>query len=319
MHELLKMELKQKRYECLKLNRMLDFIDAVWKGTECACASVRLTSTSQPILLLRPLISMTPSSRLTLWFPPFLPRFLLLLLLHNSPCLVCSRRPHTAPCGIIVSHTTTRSLEVSCATTCGPWVSSTSTHGCGVPHTPKHDHDIPVPPQAAPESLALQYVASSSRASPGATLNPQSHTLQRVATTLSIEAASLLHFMDPCMSTIDVVGPMHRLPHKDSPVYHSVVLHQYPRHVHPMVTRWIVGILWHVDCWFSSCPPLRCFSSSCPPSVVHSPNLTSGVPWRWSTRPCRRTIPKTWWHAPLALMWSPGNGSSCRSWRWMTP
>jgi hypothetical protein len=197
MHELLKMELKQKRYECLKLNRMLNFIDAVWKGTECVCSSVRLTYTSQPILLLRPLISMTPSSRLTLWFPPFLPRFQLLLLLHNSPCLVCSRCPHTAPCGIIVSHTTTRSLEVSCATTWGPWVSCTSTHGCWVSHTTKHGHDIPVPPQAAPESLALQYVAPSSRASPGTTLNPQSHTLQRVATTLSIEVASLLQFMDP--------------------------------------------------------------------------------------------------------------------------
>jgi hypothetical protein len=117
---------------------------------------------------------------------------------------------------------------VSRIVTCSPRISHAATRGPDVRHVAPTS---PMLPRAALESPALPCAVSPPHADPVPT-----------------EAVSLWRFADP-------LHVYHRLgraaapapSHTEPAVYHLVALHRDPDHIHPMVTRWVVGVLRPVD------------------------------------------------------------------------
>jgi hypothetical protein len=107
--------------------------------------------------------------------------------------------------------------------------------------------------------------------------------------------------------------------HEEPPVYYPIAPHQDSGHVHPMVTRRVAGVLRSVDCLVLSTTSSLALSPEPPLSVVRSSTPTGCALWRSTTvrgltgESHLGITPRTWCHAPLAPMWSPGNGSSSTS------
>jgi hypothetical protein len=115
----------------------------------------------------------------------------------------------------------------------------------------------------------------------------------------------------PCPPLPPEVPTARTKPH----VYHSVAIHRDPGHIHPMVTRRVVGVLRPVDrlimvADMTATPPDFSLVPSSVRTALANPHLRRAME---EYAPCWPTTPGTWCRVHQAPTWSPKSGSFATS------